>query len=92
MLSSYRHENLRKAGYVKATLLRNQIEVLVYLISHELRHLWQGNVSKQNFQGRLVFYTTWNEKVYHAFYKEEKDATLYAIKMIKMWRKELESN
>jgi hypothetical protein len=92
MFSHYRHKEIRRAGYVKEILLRNQVEVLVYLIAHELRHLWQTNVSKQDFWGRMVFYKTWKNVVNTSFYKEEKDATLYAIKMVKLWRKELDSN
>lgn len=71
---SYSHYNPRRRGYI-STLLRTSQECLVYLIAHELRHLYQAKNK-----------TAW---IYGSKGKRsrERDADAYAIAKVRAWRK-----
>lgn len=76
-----------KAGYKPTFLLRNEYEVIVALIAHELRHIWQNNVSKQNFlRTKLVRYNDWHGPD-SCLYKMERDSCQYAKKILNKYRK-----
>jgi len=79
---------LKKVGYSPRFLIKNQNEVLVSLLAHELRHIWQGNVSKQNFlKSKLHYYKSWDGLTYSSVYKMELDACKYAKKILDKYRK-----
>lgn len=63
-------------GYLGRPHLASQLEALVYIMAHELRHLWQRRVPK----GRRV----WGSRGQYS----ERDADAYAIRMLRRWRRE----
>jgi hypothetical protein len=71
---SYSQYNPRRRGYI-STLLRNSRECLVYLIAHELRHLYQA----KNKTGWI--YGSKGKR------SSERDADAYAITKVRAWRK-----
>lgn len=85
----YSHQKiLLKFGYVCLKKLKNVTDILVYLIAHELRHLWQYRISKQDFfRAKAVAYKAWNGEYYFPVYKAEKDASIYGGKQLDKWRK-----
>lgn len=62
-------------GYLHRPYLANRVEALVYVLAHELRHLWQARVPK----GRRV----WGSRGVFS----ERDADAYAIRKLREWRK-----
>lgn len=64
-----------RGGYLPRPALGNQIEGLVFVIAHELRHLWQARVPR----GRRV----WNARGQFS----ERDADAYAYRMLRAWRR-----
>lgn len=64
-----------RAGYLPRPWLASQVEALVYLAAHELRHLWQARIPK----GRRVFGARGQYS--------ERDADAYAIRMLRQWRR-----
>jgi len=77
----------KKGGYDPIFLLSDVYEVLVALFSHELRHIWQGSVSKQNFfKSRLCRYNDWSGEVI-TLRKMEKDACQYAKKVLQRYKR-----
>lgn len=64
----------RKGGYLPIPWLASQTEAMVYLLAHELRHLWQGRVPR----GRRV----WGSRGQYS----ERDACAYGIRMLRQWR------
>lgn len=76
-----------KFGYIDMSILKTREEAIISLCAHELRHLWQNTVSKQDFtKTRLHKFTVGNKK-HECLYKMEKDASIYARKMLLKWRK-----
>ena len=63
-----------RSNYLPRPYLASQTEALVYLLAHELRHLWQARVTS----GRRV----WGSRGQFS----ERDADAYAIKMLRQWR------
>jgi hypothetical protein len=77
-----------KAGYSPTCRIQNKYELLVYLFSHELRHIWQGTVSNQNFfRTTIRNYTNSDGSQESSVYKMERDACKYAKKIIEKYRK-----
>lgn len=62
-------------GYLPRPALGNQIEAFVYVLAHELRHLWQARVPR----GRRV----WGARSQFS----ERDADAYALRMLRAWRR-----
>ena len=61
-------------GYASNFYLFSQEEALVYLIGHELRHLWQKEHNRSPRKGRI-------KKLY-----SETDAEIYALTKLNQWR------
>jgi hypothetical protein len=64
-----------RKGYLPRPALGNRTEALVYVLAHELRHLWQGRVHR----GRRV----WGSRGQYS----ERDADAYAIHKLREWRR-----
>ena len=62
-------------GYLPRPWLADQVEALVYLAAHELRHLWQARVPR----GHRV----WGSRGQYS----ERDADAYAIRQLRAWRR-----
>lgn len=76
------------AGYSPICLLKNKYELLIYLFAHELRHVWQAKVSKQNFNTRKIGkYIDESGSEQLTRYYMERDACQYAQKMLHKYRK-----
>jgi hypothetical protein len=54
----------------------SNIEAVVFLVAHELRHVWQGRIKK----GRRV----WGARGQYS----ERDADAYALRVLRRWRRE----
>jgi hypothetical protein len=65
-----------KRGYLPTPWFGSNEEYLVYIIAHELRHLWQARVPR----GRRV----WGARGQFS----ERDADAYAIRMLRAWRRQ----
>lgn len=65
----------RRGGYLPRPTICNQVEALVYVMAHELRHLWQERVPR----GRRV----WGARGQFS----ERDADAYALRMLRAWRR-----
>lgn len=65
----------RSGGYLPLPALGNRVEALVYVMAHELRHLWQARVPR----GRRC----WGSRSQYS----ERDADAYAIHMLREWRR-----
>jgi hypothetical protein len=61
-------------GYLEVTAYTRE-EALVYLLAHELRHLWQGRVKR----GHRV----WGARGQYS----ERDASAYGLAMLRKWRR-----
>lgn len=61
-------------GYLPRPRCANAVEMAVYLLAHELRHLWQKRVPR----GRRV----WGSRGQFS----ERDACAYGIRMLRQWR------
>lgn len=78
----------KEGGYQPIFLLSDIYEVLLALFAHELRHVWQGSVSKQNFlKSKLCRYKDWDGKEVTSIFKMEKDACQYAKKTLQRYKK-----
>ena len=66
----------RERGYLPRPATSGRLEALVYLMAHELRHLWQAQVPR----GRRV----WGARGQFS----ERDACAYGIRMLRAWRRE----
>lgn len=64
-----------KAGYLPTPARGSRVEQLVYLLAHELRHLWQARVKR----GRRV----WGARGQFS----ERDADAWAIGCLRRWRR-----
>lgn len=64
-----------RGGYLPIPALSSQVEALVYVAAHELRHVWQSRVTR----GRRV----WGARGQYS----ERDADAYAIHMLREWRR-----
>ncbi len=81
-------KTLKKVGYTPIYLIKNEDELILSVISHELRHLWQMNVSGKNFvNGKVCKYIDWGNKKRTTVYKMESDACRYAKKMLNKYRR-----
>jgi hypothetical protein len=69
----------RGKGYLPAPRLANRMEALVYVLAHELRHLWQYRVPR----GRRV----WGARGQYS----ERDADAYALGKLRAWRRHVPS-
>jgi hypothetical protein len=69
------HTASKRGGYLPTPWMASREEALVYVIAHELRHLWQGRVPR----GRRV----WGARGQYS----ERDADAYAIRMLRAWRR-----
>jgi len=65
-----------KRGYLPMPYFADRREVLVFIMAHELRHLWQYRVPR----GRRV----WGARGQFS----ERDCDAYAIRMLRQWRRE----
>lgn len=63
-----------RGGYLP-TVAFSETEIIVHLVAHELRHLWQRRVKK----GHRV----WGARRQYS----ERDADAYAIQMVRRWRR-----
>lgn len=64
-----------KAGYLPTPARGSRVEQFVYLLAHELRHLWQARVKS----GRRV----WGARGQFS----ERDADAWAIRCLRHWRR-----
>jgi hypothetical protein len=62
-------------GYLPWPYLANATELLVMILAHEVRHLWQADVPR----GRRV----WGSRGQYS----ERDADAYAIRLLRAWRR-----
>lgn len=80
------HHNLRpfgrqahhvpgRKGYLPFTVFSHE-ELMVHIIAHELRHLWQKKIKRG--------YRVWGARGQYS----ERDADAYAIRMTRKWRRE----
>ncbi len=77
----------KKAGYSPVYRINDRRELMIHLFAHELRHIWQGTVSKQNFlRTKIGHYTNSDGSQESSFYKMERDACKYAKKMMVKYR------
>jgi len=65
----------KRKGYLECRI-RNELEMLVHMLAHELRHLWQKKVPR----GHRV----WGARGQYS----ERDADAYAIRMVRKFRNE----
>jgi hypothetical protein len=83
-------ESLEKFGYKPNFIVNDKEEDLLTTLAHELRHLWQENVSKRTFtDGKIHRYTHWDKKNYISIEKMESDSCKYSYKILKKFRKEI---
>jgi len=75
-----------KFGYLKF-YIRNDIESLIFLASHEIRHIFHLKISKQNWykNAKMIDMEKDGEEILWS-YKAERDADKFAIKGIKKYR------
>ena len=77
----------KSAGYDPVFLITDTDELLVSLFAHELRHIWQSSVSRQNFlKSKLGYYTSWDGEKMTCISRMEKDACKYAKKTLERYR------
>lgn len=62
-------------AYLDTPTMAGRLEFLVYILAHELRHLWQAQVPR----GRRV----WGSRGQFS----ERDADAYALRMLRAWRR-----
>lgn len=65
----------RRPGYLPEPWFASQVEEIVYVFAHELRHLWQSRVPR----GRRV----WGARGQYS----ERDADAYALRALRAWRR-----
>jgi len=61
-------------GYI-AFKIRSRLEMVIFVMAHELRHMWQAKIPKG--------YRVWGAKGKFS----ERDADAYAIRKLREWRK-----
>lgn len=79
---------LVRCGYNDKTILENNEELLVSIISHELRHVWQYFKSKQ-FAGKKLKFKKVKDPLGYAQPINagmERNACMYSAKMVNRWR------
>lgn len=69
-----RHKTTSRKGYL-GVWLGSREECLVFLLAHELRHLWQGKVKRG--------YRVWGARGQFS----ERDADAYALGKLRQWRR-----
>ena len=75
-------------GYTPRFLIRDLDEALLSLFAHELRHIWQMNVSKRRFwTGKMYNFVDWDGRKLTSIYKMESDACGYAKRTLDRYRK-----
>jgi hypothetical protein len=85
--SSRRGAKWVKFGYIDNSIIKNNDELLILQCSHELRHVWQDFVSKQNHRGMNKKTIDEEGKESKVEVKMEKDASKYCRKKLLEWRK-----
>jgi hypothetical protein len=81
--TSFPHSfGVRGRGYLPVTF-NNEQEILLYLIAHELRHLWQylHTKSRRGWNTTKEYY--WNSRAYREY-----DACTYGMQILEQWRRE----
>lgn len=63
-------------GYLPHPYFASEVEALVFLMAHEIRHLWQRKVPRG--------YRVWGARGQYS----ERDADAYAIRKLREWRRE----
>ncbi|HSB54219.1 MAG TPA: hypothetical protein VLD58_07670 [Gemmatimonadales bacterium] len=71
-----RRRKSSRGGYLPLPALADRTEALVYVMAHELRHLWQARIPR----GRRV----WGARGQFS----ERDADAYALRQLRRWRRE----
>ena len=80
-------KKLKRFGCTTSFVIKNKTELLLAIMAHELRHIWQINVSNQDFaNGKLCPFTHCGIK-YSTIYKMESDACRYTKKILNKYRK-----
>src|SRR4029077_14185729 len=64
-----------KSGYLPIPWMGSREEAAVFIIAHELRHLWQRKIKSG--------YRVWGARGQYS----ERDCDAYAIRMLRQWRK-----
>ena len=82
---------LHKYGYISHEIVYFKPEIIYYLIAHELRHLWQGNVRLGRYKLKTVSFqhiygpmTVWPAK--------ERDACKYGSMKLAEFRKRMQDS
>lgn len=68
-----------RRGYLPLPYFASQTEVMVYLMAHELRHLWQRKVPRG--------WRVWGARGQYS----ERDACAYGIRMLREWRRSVKT-
>ena len=81
-------KELEQYGYGKPIILYTKNELLLSLIAHELRHVWQNQtgIKKTTDKSKLHIFTHMGN-VYTSNPIAEQDATKYSKKIIRKYRK-----
>ena len=84
----YNTLNDPKHGYLP-TRINNYEELIIWLLAHESRHIWQAHVSEQSFSKRgveMIAGSTKSKFKTTSSFKEEKDACEYATRKLETYR------
>jgi len=70
----------------------NRIEALLFVIAHELRHMWQGNGKQASAEGMPPSFEPRRKSRHGMVYGSrgkfsERDADAYAIQMLRRYRR-----
>lgn len=83
--------HLEQYGYTPNIYLKSQEELLVAVIAHELRHVWQFTKSSRAntyfIEGKTYSYIDVANELTVVNYRIERDACIYAKKMLHNYRK-----
>ena len=81
-VGSWRSPNIEQHGngYLPMPAMANRLEILVFILAHELRHLWQRRVPKSR--------RVWGARGQFS----ERDADAWALHCLRRWRREVLTN